>query len=402
MYRQRWLTERLTQASRVSRVLVLTGARQTGKSTLLANEPMFSGYRQVTLDDMASLTQAEEAPETLVNMAPDMVIDEAQRAPRLMIAIKKAVDDNPERRFVLSGSANLLLMKRVSETLAGRATYHVLYPPTWSEWQGNGVPQWLLSMFEGRVPEESTAPMQTDLSSILFTGFMPGIQGGTTSDAGFFWEGYVRTYLERDLRELSEVTSVVDFRRVMQLVAMRTGSLVSQSDIAKDSGVSQPTVWRYLNLLEVSHLYARLPSAPVTSLGAITKTPKGYVVDSGLATALAGYLSPGSLDETFMGHLLESAVFMALQVVSELWMAQLSFVRMREAPYREIDFIMERDRRRLAIEVKLGHSVSYTDARSLVWMMSEDSQCVGGVVIYGGTDVRLLADHVIAVPWSML
>ena len=402
MYRQRWLTERLTQASRVSRVLVLTGARQTGKSTLLANEPMFSGYRQVTLDDMATLTQAEEAPETLVNMAPDMVIDEAQRAPKLMIAIKKTVDDNPERRFVLSGSANLLLMKRVSETLAGRATYHVLYPPTWSEWQGNGVPQWLLSMFDGRVPEEATTPMQTDLSSVLFTGFMPGIQGGSASDAAFFWEGYVRTYLERDLRELSEVASVVDFRRVMQLAAMRTGSLVSQSDIAKDSGVSQPTVWRYLNLLEVSHLYARLPSAPVTSLGAVTKTPKGYVVDSGLAAALSGYLSPGSLDETFMGHLLESAVFMALQVVSELWMAQLSFVRTREAPYREIDFIMERDRRRLAIEVKLSHRVSYTDARSIVWMMNEDSQCVGGVVIYGGTDIRLLADHIIAVPWSML
>jgi len=402
MYRQRWLTERLTQASRVSRVLVLTGARQTGKSTLLANEPMFSGYRQVTLDDMATLTQAEEAPETLVNMAPDMVIDEAQRAPKLMIAIKKTVDDNPERRFVLSGSANLLLMKRVSETLAGRATYHVLYPPTRSEWQGNGAPQWLLSMFDGRVPEEATTPMQTDLSSVLFTGFMPGIQGSSASDAAFFWEGYVRTYLERDLRELSEVASVVDFRRVMQLAAMRTGSLVSQSDIAKDSGVSQPTVWRYLNLLEVSHLYARLPSAPVTSLGAVTKTPKGYVVDSGLAAALSGYLSPGSLDETFMGHLLESAVFMALQVVSELWMAQLSFVRTREAPYREIDFIMERDRRRLAIEVKLSHRVSYTDARSIVWMMNEDSQCVGGVVIYGGTDIRLLADHIIAVPWSML
>jgi len=381
---------------------VLTGARQTGKSTLLANELMFSGYRYVTLDDMATLTQAEEAPETLVNMAPDMVIDEAQRAPRLMIAIKKAVDNNPERRFVLSGSANLLLMKRVSETLAGRATYHVLYPPTWSEWQGNGVPQWLLAMFEGRVPGEGTAPVQAELAPILFTGFMPGIQGGSPSDAGLFWEGYVRTYLERDLRELSEVASVVDFRRVMQLVAMRTGSLVSQSDIAKDSRVSQPTVWRYLNLLEVSHLYARLPSAPATSLKAVTKTPKGYVVDSGLAAALAGYRSPGSLDETFMGHLLESAVFMALQVVSELWMAELSFVRMSEAPHREIDFIMERDRRRLAIEVKLSHSVSYTDARSIVWMMREDSQCVGGVVIYAGTDVRLLADHIIAVPWAML
>ncbi|MGB9667198.1 MAG: ATP-binding protein, partial [Candidatus Cryosericum sp.] len=322
--------------------------------------------------------------------------------PKLMIAVKKAVDDNPERRFVLSGSANLLLMKRVSETLAGRATYHVLYPPTWSEWQGNGVPQWLLAMFEGRVPDEARTSMKTELSSVLFAGFMPGIREGSASDAVFFWEGYVRTYLERDLRELSEVTSVVDFRRVMQLAAMRTGSLVSQSDIAKDSGVSQPTVWRYLNLLEISHLYARLPPAPVTSLGAVTKTPKGYVVDSGLATALGGYLSPGSLDETFMGHLLESAVFMALQVVAELWMAQLSFVRMREAPYREIDFIMERDRRRLAIEVKLSQHVSYADARSIVWMMGEDSQCVGGVVVYDGTDIQLLADHVIAVPWSML
>jgi len=382
---------------------VLTGARQTGKSTLLANESMFSGYRQVTLDDMATLTQAEEAPETLVNMAPNMIIDEAQRAPKLMIAVKKAVDDDPERRFVLSGSANLLLMKRVSETLAGRATYHVLYPPTWSEWQGNGVPRWLLAMFDGRVPiEESAVPAQTDLASTLYSGFMPGIQGGSAPDAAFFWEGYVRTYLERDLRELSEVSSVVDFRRVMRLAAMRTGSLVSQSDIAKDSGVSQSTVWRYLNLLEVSHLYSRLPSAPSTSLGAVTKTPKGYVVDSGLAAALGGYLSPGSLDETFMGHLLESAVFMALQAVSELWMAQLSFVRTREAPYREIDFVMERDRKRLAIEVKLSHSVSYTDARSIAWMMSEDSQCVGGVVVYGGTDVQLLAAHIVAVPWSML
>jgi predicted AAA+ superfamily ATPase len=379
MYRQRWLTERLSEASRVSRVLVLTGARQTGKSTLLANEPMFSRYRHVTLDDMGILTQAEEAPETLVNMAPNMVIDEAQKVPRLMVAIKKAVDDNAERRFVLSGSANLLLMKRVSESLAGRATYHVLYPPTWSEWQGNAVPQWLLAMFEGRLPPEGSAPAQTDLASTLFAGFMPDVQGNSPPDVRYFWEGYVRTYLERDLRDLSEVASVVDFRRVMQLAAMRTGSLVSQSDIAKESAVSQSTVWRYLNLLEVSHLYARLPSGPVTTLQA-----------------------PESLNETFMGHLLESAVFMALQVVSELWMAHLSFVRTREAPQREIDFIMERDRKRLAIEVKLGRSVSYTDARSIVWLMKEDSQCVGGVVIYTGKDVRLLADHIVAVPWTML
>jgi predicted AAA+ superfamily ATPase len=402
MYRKRWLTERLAQASRVSRVLVLTGARQTGKSTLLANEPMFKKYHNVTLDDMATLTQAEEAPETLVNMAPDMIIDEAQRAPKLMIAIKKAVDDHPDRHFVLSGSANLLLMKHVSETLAGRATYHVLYPPTWSEWQENSVPQWLLSMFDRRMPEQRTTAVQEDLASRLLTGFMPGVQGSSPSDAGLFWEGYVRTYLERDLRELSQVASVVDFRRIMQLAAMRTGSLVSQSDIAKDSGVSQSTVWRYLNLLEVFHLYARLPSAPVTSLQAVTKTPKGYIVDSGLAAALAGYQLPGSLDETFMGHLLESTVFMALQVVSELWRAQLSFFRTRESPYREIDFIMERDRRRLAIEVKLSHSVSYMDARSIAWLMQEDRQCVGGVVIYTGSEIRLLGASIVAVPWTML
>ncbi|MCE5193409.1 DUF4143 domain-containing protein, partial [bacterium] len=366
------------------------------------NESIFSTYHHVTLDDMAVLAQAEEAPETLVNMAPDMVIDEAQRAPNLMIAVKKAVDDHPERRFVLSGSANLLLMKHISETLAGRATYHVLYPPTYSEWRGNGTPQWLLEMFSGRLPEPGTVPVPQDLSSILMTGFMPAIQGTSPSDAGYFWEGYIRTYLERDLRELSQVASVVDFRRIMQLAAMRTASLVSQSDIARDSGISQPTVWRYLNLLEVSHLYARLPPAPVTSAKAVTKTPKGYVADTGLAAALAGYQTPASLDETFMGHLLESAVFMALQVVSELWMAQLSFLRTSGPPHREIDFVMERDRKRLAIEVKLSHNVSYMDARSIAWLMHEDDQCVGGIVIYAGSDVRLLGDHIIAVPWTML
>ncbi|HWQ22362.1 MAG TPA: AAA family ATPase [Clostridia bacterium] len=402
MYRQRWLTERLAQAGRVSRVLVLTGARQTGKSTLLANEPMFSGYHHVTLDDMATLTQAEEEPELLVNMAPNMVIDEAQRAPKLMIAVKKAVDDHPERRFVLSGSANLLLMKHVSESLAGRATYHVLYPPTCSEWRGDAAPRWLLDMFSGRLPEAGTESAPQDLPSTLLTGFMPAIQGASPSDAAYFWEGYVRTYLERDLRELSQVASVVDFRRVMQLAAMRTASLVSQSDIAKDSGVSQPTVWRYLNLLEMSHLYGRLLPAPVTSLKAVTKTPKGYVADTGLAAALAGYQTTASLDETFTGHLLESAVFMALQAISELWMAHLSFFRSGDPPHREVDFVVERDRKRLAVEVKMSHNVSYADARTIAWLMHEDTQCVGGVVIYAGEDVRVLAQHIIAVPWTML
>lgn len=402
MYRARWLTERLAEASRVSRVLVLTGARQTGKSTLLANERMFADYRYVTLDDMSILAQAEEAPESLVNMAPNMVIDEAQRSPKLLIAIKKAVDDDPKRRFVVSGSTNLLLMKAVSESLAGRATYHVLYPPTWAEWQGRARPQWLRDMFEGKLPAEDSTPVGPELADILFTGFMPGVQGHDSSDAALFWEGYIRTYLERDLRQLSEVGSLVDFRRVMQLAAMRTGSLVSQTNIAEDSRVSQSTVNRYLNLLEVSCLYARLPAAPVTTVKALTQTPKGYVIDSGLAAALAGYLTPASMDETFTGHLMETTVFMALQTVSELWSARLSFARMRQYPFREVDFVMERDRRRIAVEVKLSNRVSYEDARNVVWLMGLDKQFAAGVVIYTGTEVRLLTDRVVAVPWTML
>lgn len=402
MYKRRWLTGRLADAGRISRVLVLTGARQTGKSTLLANEPMFHTYRHVTLDDMATMMQAEEAPASLVDMAHDMVIDEAQRAPGLMIAVKKAVDDDPGRRFVLSGSANLLLMKHVSESLAGRATYHVLYPPTWSEWHGGREPGWLLGMFDGQMPELHAATASPDPAGALFTGFMPGIQDGTVTDARFFWEGYIRTYLERDLRELSQVTSLVDFRRIMHLVALRTGSLVAQSDIARESGVSQPTIGRYLNLLEVSHLYARLPSSSVVSTQSVTRTPKGYIIDTGLAAALAGYQTPDALDQTFLGHLLENAVFMALQAVSELWSAGLSFFRMRGSPYREVDFLMERNHRRLAIEVKLASRVDYMDARSIAWLMQEDHQCVGGMVVYTGKEVLPLGGHIVAVPWTML
>ena len=108
------------------------------------------------------------------------------------------------------------------------------------------------------------------------------------------------------------------------------------------------------------------------------------------------------MDETFTGHLMETTVFMALQTVSELWSARLSFARMRQYPFREVDFVMERDRRRIAVEVKLSNRVSYEDARNAVWLMGLDKQFAAGVVIYTGTEVRLLTDRVVAVPWTML
>src|SRR5450756_377939 len=146
MYRPRWMTDRLKLSGNVFPALVLTGARQTGKSTLLSNEPMFADYLHVNLDDLTTMTQAHDDPQSFVNQADHMVIDEAQRVPDLFISVKKAVDDDRSRRFVLSGSANFLLLRQIHESLAGRAGYSVLRQPTWSEWRGANKPSWLLGL----------------------------------------------------------------------------------------------------------------------------------------------------------------------------------------------------------------------------------------------------------------
>jgi len=406
MYKERWLAEKLKKSLKVSSVLILTGARQTGKTTLLMNEPIFKTYKYFSLDDLDVLAQAQKDPSPIVSSARNIIIDEAQRVPKLLHSIKQAVDSDREkgRRFVLSGSANLLLLKSISETLAGRATYHTLFPFTYSEYHGGQKPEWLLKMFKKIYPQEKEIVSNPPpLTPVLFRGFLPPVlefKPESSEEISMWWDGYIKTYLERDLRDLTQVASLTDFRAVMQLLALRTASLVDQSGISRDTGISQPTVHRYLNLLEASNLFVRLRPFTKIKSKSITKTPKGYFIDPGLAAHLAGYKDPSAMDEKFKGNLFESLILLNLLCLAEIYGMNVYFWRTKEG--KEVDFILEYGRVILPLEVKMSNKVQYADLQNLLYFLRMNPQAVGGIVIYTGSDIQKLASNIFAIPWVML
>ena len=222
-YYERWLTPLLQAASQDHPVLVLTGARQVGKSTLLRHAEPFRQWRYYTLDNYDTLQQATENPQSLWAGVTEVVLDEVQKAPQLLSAIKQAVDERPNQlRFVLSGSANLLLMQRITESLAGRAVYFVLNPMTLGELHGQPPTSLLTDALAGHWPSEGNlTQLPPDTTPLLLRGFLPRLWTLDRADAWLrWWEGYIATYLERDLRQMSQIDALLDFRRVMELLAL--------------------------------------------------------------------------------------------------------------------------------------------------------------------------------------
>src|SRR5574340_249830 len=251
-YKPRWLADKLRMAAEFSPVIVLSGARQTGKSTLLRNEQPFNKWHYITFDDLDSLALARKRPDEILNISQHMVIDEVQKAPGFMHAVKKAVDKDKSRRIVLSGSARLLLMKKVSESLAGRAVYYDLMPFSFGEMNGIRHGKWIEKFMEtGNLPSlniKDYIPGKEaawNLKQNLFRGFLPPVALLKKEEhiaAG--WKGYIKTYLERDLRDISEIAYLPDFRKLMELLALRTANILKQSDLARDAGLSQATAGR--------------------------------------------------------------------------------------------------------------------------------------------------------------
>ncbi|MBN1412769.1 MAG: ATP-binding protein, partial [Spirochaetales bacterium] len=267
-------------------VVVISGMRQTGKSTLLQNEPSIAGsHRYFTLDDFAVLAAARTNPESLFD-AP-VIIDEVQRCPELIVAIKKAVDENRSNGFfILSGSANISLLGRVSETLAGRASYLALYPMTRRERMALVTQRPFIARFmdDQTLPAGESLPV-TD-ADILAGGLPPACLGDSEGLREWFL-GYVQTYVERDVRGLSQIADLVSFANFVRLAALRSGQVLSIASLARDAKLNAATAGRYLGLLEASFIVWRLPPFFNNRSSRLVKSPKLYFTDSGLAAHLA-------------------------------------------------------------------------------------------------------------------
>ena len=384
-------------------VTVVTGARQTGKTTLAR---MLGARRNYfTLDDVGVLDQAERNPDSLLNARP-VTLDEVQRAPQLLLAVKRAVDEQRKAGdFVLTGSANLLLMGRVADTLAGRAIYLELPPFCPAEWsQRKGALEPIDRLFApdfelGDWPDKKGHWQRW----LLRGGFPPALTVESDRDRGLWFAAYVQTYLERDLRQLSNVASLPDFQRLMALAANRTGKLLNQADLARDAALSHPTAHRYLNLLETGCLITRIRPFTSNPSSAIVKAPKLLWSDCGLAAWLAGIRSAEDIDKRLdSGFWLEQTIYQTLQSWRALDPTNRRIHYWRDRAGHEVDFILEQDGKLVAVEIKTSQQVNVSDAagiQTLKSVLTKKQHLVRGVVLHAGR-ARPLDKDVFALPWG--
>ena len=380
-------------------VVVVTGARQTGKSTLAQH--LAPGPRRfTTLDDLDAFDAAERDPDSLLGGPDPVTLDEIQRAPDLLRAIKRHVDNNSTPgRFLLTGSANLALMARVSESLAGRASYLTLWPMTRREQLGHGragIWEDLLSTPDSAWQEivAGQTPHAEDWRVAARRGGFPdpAVHIETRAGRSIWFDGYIQTYLERDLATLSSVASLVDFRRLIRAVCLRVGQIANQTEIGRDTAIPQPTVHRYLNLLEVSYLLVRLPAYAVNKTKRLVKSPKLYWCDTGLALRIAA-------SDPAPAHL-ENLVLCDLLVWRDNRSDPAEIAYWRTTTGDEVDFVVETPDALLPIEVKATANPRLRDTVRLRTFRKEyPDKARAGLLLHNGEIVEWLAPDVLATPW---
>jgi predicted AAA+ superfamily ATPase len=404
--RPRWFAKNLESALKVLPVTVVTGARQTGKTTLAKSLSPSRAY--FTLDDVGVLDQAERQPDSLLRSRP-VTLDEVQRTPPLLLAVKRAVDE--ERRagdFLLTGSANLLLMHRVADTLAGRAIYLELPPFCPAEWQQRKTALQPLDRLFAPDFDIREWPAETGdwPAWLLRGGYPPALAIASDSDRSLWFSAYIQTYLERDLRQLSAVSSLPDFQRVMALAAHRTGRLLNQADVARDAALTHPTTHRYLNLLETGCLVTRIRPYATNPNVALVKTPKLLWTDCGLAAALAGIKTPAEATaRPDSGFWLEQALYQTLQTWRALDPLQRRLHFWRDRPGHEVDFVLEQNGKLVALEIKSGSTVTSSDAsgiRAFRDSLNKTQILVRSVVLHAGREGRPLDTGILALPWGWM
>jgi hypothetical protein len=335
----------------------------------------------------------------LVNSAPKLALDEIQRAPELFLPVKQAVDeDRRAGRFVLSGSANLLLLEKVADSLAGRSFYLTMHPLNRRERLGQleQPPAIVRFLMDGVWPKWDTPPL--DEAEVLRGGF-PELALNPELEPGLWFEGYERTHLERDVSSLRRIEDLAAFRRLTRLAALRLGGVLNLSSLARDAQLPPTTVTRHLDLLEAMCLVRRLPPFFGNRSKRLIKSPKLYFADSGLAAHLAGVTAVGtSSAEPLRGALLENFVLQNLMAALEPHLIGVRFYFWHEQGRQEVDFVIEHGRKLVAVEVKATGRLNVDDTRSLRDFLRRTPECVAGVLTYFGQELMPLGDKLWAVP----
>ena len=412
---RRYLQDPILESLKHFPVVLLTGARQVGKSTL-AQALIEAKWKATyfTLDDRTVLDAALRDPDGFVNGLPvPAVIDEVQKAPDLLRAIKRSVDQNRKPgQYLLTGSANIMTLSAVSESLAGRIALHTLHPFCWPEFLGKPEPMILKDLFGGidskqllrKYPPTSQKDYKPPLiERILKGGYPPAVLMESDQAREQWFSSYRQTYLERDLLNIKSVENLPDFNRLLSLAALRTGRLLNLSDLSREARLPFTTLRRYMNLLEVTYQIS-LIRPYFTHLGKrLVKTPKLYFNDTGMAAHLIGINEWKALEnQGHSGPMVETWVACELTKLMPVLDHRFRLYFWRTQGGQEVDFLIERAGKLVAIEVKWGHRIDESDIRNLDRLSQDLKQkLLFSVILYSGVEAVPYGPKMIAMPFPV-
>lgn len=403
----RFVTSAVEAALGDTRIVVVQGARQVGKSTLVERLlARRSGARFLTLDDPDVLAAARSDPVTFVRHDGLLGIDEVQRAPELLLPIKARVDrDRRPGRFLLTGSAHVLMLPRLADTLTGRMELVALWPLSQGEIRGHQ---------EGFVDRLFVPPRawpvaeRLDKRQVLeraFAGGFPEARLRTPARRAAWFESYLQTFSTRDVLEIQDIEHARRLRALLALVATRTTGILNVADLSRDARLPATTTTRYLDLLEAAFLLLRLPAWSTNRRQRVVSAPKCYLTDSGLCAHLLGAdLDALSGPSPAAGPILETFAVLELQKQLGWCEARAALQQLRTKDQIEVDVVLTTPTGRVAgVEVKAGASVSASDFRGLRWLQARTGAAFSqGIVLYTGDEVLGFGPGLWALPFAAL
>ena len=400
---RRFSAERVRTALKDTPVVMVNGPRQSGKTTLV-REFVAADRAYVTLDDETTLESARSDPTGLIRELDRAVIDEVQRVPELLRAIKRSVDeDRRPGRFLLTGSANILTLPQVSESLAGRMEIVSLLPLSRAEIHG-GKPTFLKNAFAGALVKPPETMIAGELLRTVLTGGYPEMLKRTDALRRQTWaRDYIKAIVQRDVRDVADVEKLDQLPRLLRALAHHSGQLTNFTQIGGQLGLDDKTTRKYVTVLEQLFLVHRLEPWFRNQLKRLVKTPKLHFLDSGLLAAMLGTtVERVAKDRSVLGPILETFVFSEI-MKQTAWLDEACLLHhFRDKDQNEIDIVVEaNDGKLIGIEVKAAATVNTGDFKALRKLSDVcDDNFKLGVVLYDGERIVPFGKHMFAAPMS--
>ena len=401
----RRIQQRLAEALLDTPVVLLAGPRQAGKTTLV-RQVAAKGLRYLTLDDELTLLSAREDPVGMIRSLDRAVIDEIQRAPQLLLAIKKSVDeDRRPGRFLLTGSANLMALPLIADSLAGRMETLTLLPLSQTEIEGCSA-NWIDQAFAGHLLRADIPALGAELVERVLRGGYPEAVSRVSAKRRVTWaRQYTDALIQRDVRDVAGIDKLEQLPRFLQALAQTAGQMCNYSQLAGQVGLDGKTAARYAGVFETMYLLKRVDVWARNRLSRIVKTPKLQFIDAGLLAVLVNLsFEEVRKDRTRFGHVLETFVFGELLKHATSAEGDYQLLYYRDADKVEVDIVIENAAGQLVgVEVKASATVKASDLRGLRKLAAlAGDQFKMGVLLYDGAETLPLGDGIWAAPLSSL